>query len=45
MKVGEKKIHHIKSNHKIDGIPVSISDKIDFKIRNITKVKKKKEIS
>ena len=42
MKVGEKKIYHIKSNHNIDGIPVSVSDKIDFKIRNMTKVKKKK---
>ena len=37
MKVGEKKIYHIKSNHKTDGIPVSVSDKIDFKTRNITK--------
>ena len=42
MQVGEKKIYHIKSNHKTDGIPVSVSDKIDFKTRNITKVKKKK---
>ena len=43
MKVGEKKIYHIKSNHNIDEIPVSVSDKIDFKIRNMTKVKKKKK--
>ena len=42
MKVGEKKIYHIKSNHKTDGTPVSVSDKIDFKTRNITKEKKKK---
>ena len=42
MKVGEKKIYHIKSNHKTDGILVSVSDKIDFKTRNITKEKKRK---
>ena len=37
---GWKKIFHATGNQKKDGVPTLISDKIDFKIKNVTRDKK-----
>ena len=36
---GWKKIFHANGNQKKDGVPILISDKIDFKIKTLTKAK------
>ena len=35
-----KKIFHVKGNQKKAGVPILISDKIDFKIKNVARDKK-----
>ena len=37
---GWKKIFHANGNQKKAGVAILISDKIDFKIKNVTKAKK-----
>ena len=36
---GQKKIFHANGNQKIPGVAILISDKIDFKIKNVTRDK------
>ena len=36
---GWKKIFHVNGNHKKSGVAIVISDKIDFKIKNVTRDK------
>ena len=36
---GWKKIFHVKGNQKKAGVTILISDKIDFKIKNVTRDK------
>ena len=36
---GWKKIFHANGNQKKTGVPILISDKIDFKIKNVTRDK------